>query len=106
MDENIWETWVGNRGIVDDNKGYQYFNAVYWALQTTSTVGYGDFTMTSLFEYIYAVSWMLIGCNLFSFTIGSVGTMIAGWDDKERKINNNINTLIVYSKKYGLPKES
>jgi hypothetical protein len=44
--------------------------------------------MTSVFEYSYSVSWMIVGCNLFSFTIGSVGTMIAGWDDKERKINS------------------
>ena len=59
--------------------------------------------MTSSFEYTFSVTWMVIGCNLFSFTIGSVGTMIAGWDDKERKINSNLNTLRDYSKKYGLP---
>ena len=62
--------------------------------------------MTSTFEYIYASIWMVIGTNFFSFTIGNISTLIAALDEKERTINQNIEILKEYSKKYGLPKES
>ena len=29
--ENLFETWAGEKGLVDEDKGYQYFNAFYWA---------------------------------------------------------------------------
>ena len=49
---------------------------------------------------------MVIGTNFFSFTIGTIGTLIAALDEKERVINQNIEILREYSRKYGLPKES
>ena len=31
LEENIFNTWVGARGIVDRDPNYKYFNAFYWA---------------------------------------------------------------------------
>ena len=31
LENSIFDTWVGARGIVDADKPYQYFNAFYWA---------------------------------------------------------------------------
>ena len=62
--------------------------------------------MTTTFEYVYATIWMVIGTNFFSFTIGNISTLIAAMDEKDRTINQNINILREYSRKYGLPKES
>ena len=31
MEENMFDTWVGARGIVDADKNYKYSNAFYWA---------------------------------------------------------------------------
>ena len=36
------DCWVVYRGIQDREGGYLYLTALYWALQTTTTVGYGD----------------------------------------------------------------
>lgn len=87
LEDNMFDTWVGGRGIVDSNTGYLYFNSFYWAFQTTTTVGYGDFSMNTYMEYIIAILWMVVGTNFFSFTIGSVSTMIAALDEKERDLN-------------------
>lgn len=43
FEESLFDTWVGGRGIVDSQKMYQYLNSFYWAFQTITTVGYGDF---------------------------------------------------------------
>jgi hypothetical protein len=31
FEDNIFNTWVGTRDIVDRSTGYQYANAFYWA---------------------------------------------------------------------------
>mmetsp|Transcript_2659 Transcript_2659/g.4467 ORF Transcript_2659/g.4467 Transcript_2659/m.4467 type:complete len:86 (+) Transcript_2659:715-972(+) len=31
FEDNIYNTWVGGRGIVDAEANYQYFNSFYWA---------------------------------------------------------------------------
>ena len=62
--------------------------------------------MNSYAEYTVAIMWMLVGTNFFSFTIGSVSTMIAALDEKERGLNQKLNTLLDYSKKYMLPSTS
>lgn len=103
LEENIFDTWVGARGIVDRGQGYQYFSAFYWAFQTVTTVGYGDFTVQTTTEYILALLWMMIGVNFYSFTIGNVSSIIAAMDSKAAVLNSKLNTLNEYSIKYGLP---
>ena len=43
FEDNLYDTWVGGRGKVDAKPIIQYFHAFYWAFQTVTTVGYGDF---------------------------------------------------------------
>jgi hypothetical protein len=31
LEDNMYNTWVGGRGVVDAEPNYQYFNAFYWA---------------------------------------------------------------------------
>jgi CRP-like cAMP-binding protein len=100
------ETWVGKRNLVDETPGYQYFNAFYWAFQTVTTVGYGDFTISTTAEYILALIWMVIGVNLYSFTIGNVSSIIAAMDAKASVLTSKIQTLNDYSTKYNLPQNT
>lgn len=76
LEENIHDTWVGGRGIIDRSPSYQYLNAFYFTFQTVTTVGYGDFNVSTTTEYILAVFLMIVGVNLYSFTIGNVSSMI------------------------------
>ena len=93
LEDNLFATWVGERGIVDSPKSYQYFNSFYWAFQTVTTVGYGDFTVQTTTEYILALIWMIIGVNFYSFTIGNVSSIIASMDQKSAILNSKLNTL-------------
>lgn len=103
FEDNIYYTWVGQRGIVDAPADYKYFNAFYWAFQTVTTVGYGDFTISTTTEYILALIWMVIGVNVYSFTIGNVSSIIAAMDAKASVLTRKIQTLNEYSAKYKLP---
>ena len=82
FEDNLYETWVGAKGLVDESSLYQYFNSFYWAFQTVTTVGYGDFTLSTNTEYILALFWMMVGVNFYSFTIGNVSSIIAAMDSK------------------------
>ena len=103
FEDNLYETWVGAKGLVDESSLYQYFNSFYWAFQTVTTVGYGDFTLSTNTEYILALFWMMVGVNFYSFTIGNVSSIIAAMDSKAAVLNSKLNTLQEYSIKYQLP---
>ena len=80
FEENIFETWVGKKGIVDSTSLHQYIQSLYWSIQTVTTVGYGDFALTSSTEYIIAIIWITVGCNIYAFAISNVSTMVANLD--------------------------
>ena len=103
FEDNLYETWVGAKGLVDESSLYQYFNSFYWAFQTVTTVGYGDFSLSTNTEYILALFWMMVGVNFYSFTIGNVSSIIAAMDSKAAVLNSKLNTLQEYSIKYQLP---
>jgi len=103
FEDNIYETWVGGRGVIDSSPFEQYFESFYWAFQTVTTVGYGDFSISTKSEFILALIWMIIGCNFYSFTIGNVSSIIAAMDNKEAVLNSKLTTLNEYSIKFNLP---
>ena len=87
FEPNLYDTWVGSRDAVDADPEYQYFLSIYWAFQTVTTVGYGDFGISTGPEYFLALIWMMIGTNIYAFTIGNVSTMIATLDQEEAEFN-------------------
>lgn len=103
LQEDIWGTWVGKAGIVDDEWIDHYVYAFYWAFQTVTTVGYGDFAISTVTEYVLALLWMTFGSTIYQYTIASVSGLIAANDSKQNQINNKINILNQYSIKYQLP---
>lgn len=87
FEDNIYDTWVGGRGIVDSSIGDQYAESFYWAFQTVTTVGYGDFGINTRSEYAAALLWMIVGVNFYAYTIGNVTSLIANSDNKRNILN-------------------
>jgi hypothetical protein len=46
--------------------------ALYWAFQTVTTVGYGDFGCANMSEYIFTIGWMIAGVIFYSILVASV----------------------------------
>ena len=51
-------------------------NAVYWAVATMTTVGYGDISPQTPIERGLGVFFLLIACIVFSFTLNTIGAAL------------------------------
>ena len=76
-------TWVVQVNLQDKSIASQYISSFYWAFTTLATVGYGDISGNTSAERIVAVMWMMFGVYFFSFTIGSLSSIVSSIDTKD-----------------------
>ena len=81
------DTWVIRFGFMDSDSSVQYLASVYWALQTLTTVGFGDINAYTVTEKITAIVWMISGIGFYSFTIGNLSQIIASIDIRQEILN-------------------
>ncbi len=69
-------------GEADRTPGDQYIRAMYWAITTISTIGYGDYTPDhdSNRQIIYTGIIQLFGVAMFSYVIANVSSLVANLD--------------------------
>ena len=75
-------TWIIRYNYLDKTPGEQYIASMYFTYTTLTTVGYGDITPGTNFEIVLTLLWMLFGVAFFSFTIGSLASMLSSADNK------------------------
>jgi len=97
------DTWVVRKNYIDKNAGTQYLASIYWALQTLTTVGFGDINAVTITEKIITIFWMIFGVGFYSFTIGNLSQIIASIDIRAEMLNQKLNTLLEFSKRTNMP---
>jgi hypothetical protein len=55
-----------------------YVNAFYFILTTITTVGYGDISGSTTYEYLFSMGVEFIGLTFFSFLTGTISVMFSG----------------------------
>lgn len=56
----------------DDSRLRLYIVSYYWALQTLTTVGFGDIGQHDAIEHVFASIWMISGVGFYSYIIGTM----------------------------------
>jgi len=80
-------------GHIEASIGFQYTVAFYWALQTVTTVGYGDITIKTRNERLFAIGWIIFGVAFYSYAIGNLTNMIAAMDASREQLNQKLDVL-------------
>jgi hypothetical protein len=74
----------GNGKEEDPSDFQKYFAAVYYAMTTLSTVGYGDIIPANDMSRFYAILAMVLGGAFYGYIIGSVTSVICDRDANNR----------------------
>ena len=76
----------------------------YWTVTTITTVGYGDFSAFNTEERLFCSIIMIIGVFLYSYTIGSLSSLLSSLDGRRQKLNRKLELLADISKEFHLSK--
>lgn len=80
--------WLIEDGMVDENAGGRYLRSFYWALYTTSTIGYGSVGVISIAERLFAMIAMVVGAVVCDAGITAVLTSIIINRDHQASTNS------------------
>jgi hypothetical protein len=70
-------TWLTAAGLEDASVHRQYIAAFYWAVMTTTTVGYGDVTPQNYVEMVYGIFAMIFSGGCFAYIVGTMCTLVS-----------------------------
>lgn len=80
-------------GAESPSLGDRYCAALYWAVMTLTTVGYGDVLPTTVQERMYVMFAMMIGSAFFGYVIGCITSVITDMDIDRRTFNERMEVV-------------
>ncbi|MBZ0199305.1 MAG: cyclic nucleotide-binding domain-containing protein, partial [Ignavibacteriaceae bacterium] len=98
--------WLAQtKAVQPDNAVATYVTALYWVIQTLTTVGYGDVPSVTTGQKIYTIVVMLFGAGVYGYIIGSVASILSQQDPSKAYYTKNIDRLKAFVKYRKLPIE-
>eukprot|EP00239_Pterosperma_sp_CCMP1384_P005519 CAMPEP_0197845274 /NCGR_PEP_ID=MMETSP1438-20131217/2229_1 /TAXON_ID=1461541 /ORGANISM="Pterosperma sp., Strain CCMP1384" /LENGTH=787 /DNA_ID=CAMNT_0043456501 /DNA_START=335 /DNA_END=2698 /DNA_ORIENTATION=+ len=91
--------WINNYSYIsgDSEAVSQYLAALYWAVATLSTLGYGDVVPTTDWERLYVILCTILGASVYAYTVGAVCSIFASMDRRRNEfysVMDKLNTFI------------
>ena len=102
--DNIYN-WVHKYGFDDKTIEEKYLASVYWTITTLCTIGYGDILPASDIERGVVIFVELSGVFIYSYTIGTITSLMADMDKRKSKLEAKIAVLQEISKKYNVSRK-
>ena len=96
------DTWVVRGDFQDKDTGAKYIAAIYWAITTAATVGYGDIVPVTQIEIFLAICWMVVGVGFYSFTVGSLSSFLTSIDTRDSLLSMKMASVQEFARQVGL----
>jgi hypothetical protein len=94
--ERTWLTVLEARLQERLSNGDRYLWALYWAVVTITTVGYGDVVPVGPAELLYATLYMMLGTIVMSFVVDSVSRSFASAVQHLLQFRRKMQNLALY----------
>eukprot|EP00937_MAST-01D_sp_MAST-1D-sp2_P005892 g5892.t1 len=88
----------------DGSRGTQYTAALYWAMMTLTTIGYGDISLVTDGERILGMVCMFVGGGIYAYIVGAVCGILATMDEQTTAFHQTMDQLNRYSQSANLPR--
>ena len=83
----------------------QYNMALYWAVTTLTTIGYGDITPTSNSGRLFTILIMFLGVGVYGLVIGNISRITFSSFRHKEKMRERIHDLALLMRHYRVPKK-
>lgn len=90
------ETWVIRYDVLDLDADQKYLMALYWAITTLCTIGYGDIVPYTTLEKVIGVIWILAGVFTLSYSIGYLNSILAS----SQKANDYKDSVLKFAEEF------
>jgi len=70
-------TWIQSIQSTDEKNYSVYVSAMYWAIVTCTTVGYGDIVPINTYEKTLSILILILGVAFFSFILSDLATQFS-----------------------------
>lgn len=105
IEDDTTNNWViGYLGSDHDLNTFEiYICALYWAVMTMSTIGYGDVVAKTTSERVVATMGMFIGSSIFAYIVGAVTGTVATMGARKTEFHELMDAVNGYMEEVQLP---
>ena len=104
-DEKSDTDWISIKEYEDYSNFETYMTSVYFTVTTITTVGYGDISGSTTMERVFCVFLMLLGVISFSFSTGSLSSIMSSYDSNQANYTEKLHILNEIHSKYHLTQD-
>ena len=91
------ESWINSHEYPEYYSFWDmYVLALYWAIMTITTIGYGDVPSGTTTERVVSIFCMILGACLYSYIVGTVTTVVQGLDISRRAFEDKMDSINDY----------
>ena len=82
--------------LADAGDWVRYVTALYWAIITITTTGYGDVVPATPSERLFAIFVALVGAVVFSYCVGSISVLVSQYSTVDTRFQNHLRCVFEY----------
>jgi voltage-gated potassium channel len=89
----------------DPDRSFEYIKAIYWAVTTLATVGYGDITAKTPGQMLLSCGVQVLGIGVFGFVLSNVTSLLSRMDAAREHHMDNMERAETFMRSNHIPEK-